>query len=86
MEINVHHDKKVVEILLSKKERDNPEVMESLKPKFAEYRAKKYLVATFLSGDQNLYENTLELIIRNRRRCAEILQQKEKQRLASMER
>ncbi len=62
---------KIVEVWLTNAEKDDPEVHESLKPLYKEYKEKKYLVAVFMSGTQDLYELTRDLLIYNRRRMAE---------------
>lgn len=72
MEIDVHEDKKHVAIWLTKAEKNDPVVRERLKPICAEYKAKKYLVAVFESGEGDLYELTRDLLLLNRRRLAEL--------------
>lgn len=72
MEIDVHEDKKHVAIWLTKAEKNDPAVRERLKPICAEYKAKKYLVAVFESGEDDLYELTRDLLFFNRRRLAEL--------------
>ena len=72
MEIDVHEDKKHVVIWLTKAEKNDPAVQERIKPICAEYKAKKYLVAVFESGEGDLYELTRDLLLFNRRRLAEL--------------
>lgn len=71
MEICVKDESKTVEIWLTRNERDDPAVRASLKPVYAAYKEKKYLVATFLSGDRELYQQTADLLCYNRKRVAQ---------------
>lgn len=87
MEMDVRDDKKIVEIWLTNAEKNDPMLREQLKDVYAEYKAKKYMVAVFESGKGNLYENTRDLLLYNRRRSAEReVQQEKKQRAVGMER
>lgn len=78
MEINVHDDTKMVDIWLTREERDNQEIQERMKPIYRDFSEKKYTVAVFLSGDQELLEETSALLCYNRRRIAELEIQREK--------
>lgn len=71
MQINIRDDLKIVDIWLANDEKANRELREQLKPLYAEYRAKKYLVAVFESGTEDLWDNTSQLLCTNRRRMAE---------------
>ena len=51
MEIEVKDKQKRVNIWLTHAESQDEALMESLKPIYREYKAKKYLVAVFASGD-----------------------------------
>lgn len=87
MEMNIRDDKKLVEIWLTNAEKIDPVLREGLKEIYAKYKAKKYMVAVFESGKGNLYENTRDLLLYNRRRSAEkTVQQAKKQQTAAMER
>ena len=87
MEMNVRDDRKLVEIWLTNAEKIDPVLRDGLKGIYAEYSAKKYTVAVFESGEGNLFENTRDLLLYNRRRSAErAVQQEKRQRLAGMER
>lgn len=72
MEIDVCDDRKIVGIWLTRAERDNPAVMESLKPLYRSYRPKKYTVAVYLSGNGDLYQQTSDLVCYNRKCIAEL--------------
>lgn len=79
MPINVQEDKKIVEVRLTRAERDNPSVKENLKPLYGQYKQKNYTVAVFQSGNQDLYTSTLDLLTYNRRHIAEQEVQAEKE-------
>jgi len=66
MEVIVKDDKKRVEIWLTRAERDDVELKESLKPMFAEYKAKKYLCVVYNSGNGDLFANTRDLLLHNK--------------------
>jgi hypothetical protein len=50
-----------------------------LKTLYAEYKAKKYMVAQFHSGTEDLYEGTRDLLLYNRKRIEELAVRREKQ-------
>lgn len=87
VEMNVRDEQKTVDIWLSNAEKNDPEIRRSLEDIYREYQQKKYLVAVFESGSQDLYQNTLDLLRYNRRRSAEreVLREK-KQRATGRER
>ncbi len=72
MEINVRDDRKIVEVWLTREEQQDQASMVQLKPLYQQFRDKKYTVAVFLSGTQDLAEETGALLRRNRRRSAEL--------------
>ena len=67
-----------MELWLTREERDDPAFRESLKPIYQQYKDQKYLVAVFLSGEEDLYQQTRDLLLYNRRRQAEKEVQAEK--------
>lgn len=79
MEINVRDDMKLVTVWLTRAEQEDLALRERLKEVYAEYKAKKYMVAQFHSGTEDLYEGTRDLLIFNRKRIEEIALQREKQ-------
>ncbi len=85
MKMNVRDDRKIVDIWLTKEEKENRELREQLEPLYKEYKAKKYLVAVFESGSEDLWDNTSQLLCTNRRRMAEREVEQEKQMGMSME-
>ena len=80
MEMNVRDDQKLVEIWLTNAEKIDPVLREGLKEIYAKYKTKKYMVAVFESGKGDLYENTRDLLLFNRRRSAEKAVQQGKKR------
>lgn len=76
--MEVREQSKIVELWLTREERDDPAFRESLKPIYQEYKEQKYLVAVFLSGEEDLYQQTRDLLLYNRRRQAEKEVQAEK--------
>ena len=85
MKMNVRDDIKIVDIWLTNEEKENLELREQLKPIYQEYEQTKYLVAVFESGDEDLWDNTSQLLCTNRRRMAEREVAQEKQMGMTME-
>ena len=79
MRMEIRDESKIVEFWLTREERDDPAFRESLKPMYQKYKEQKYLVAVFLSGEENLYQQTRDLLLYNRQREAEKEVQAEKQ-------
>ena len=77
LELEVKDQQKRVNIWLTHAESQDPAVMESLKPIYREYKAKKYLVAVFSSGTEDLKSLTCDLLRYNRVRLRELEKQKE---------
>ena len=78
MEINVRDSNKIVEVWLTREEKQNANLRERLKPLYQEYKAKKYLVAVFESGERDLEELTGSLLGYNRKRTARLEMEREK--------
>ena len=79
MRMEIREQSKIVELWLTREERDDPAFRESLKPIDQQYKDQNYLVAVFLSGEEDLYQQTRDLLLYNRRRLAEKEVQAEKQ-------
>ena len=79
MRMEIRDESKIVELWLTREEKDDLAFWESLKPIYQEYKEQKYLVAVFLSGEEDLYQQTRDLLLYNRRRLAEKEVQAEKQ-------
>ena len=71
MRMEVNEDRKTVDLWLTNEEKNDAGFRERLKPLFQRYKEQKYLVAVFLSGREELYQQTRALLLYNRRRLAE---------------
>ena len=71
MEMNIRSDRKLVEIWLSNGEKSNPITRMDINGICDKYKKQNYLVAVFESGSENLFQNTLDLLVYNRKRTAE---------------
>lgn len=78
MHMNIRKDCKTVEFWLSREERDDTTLRESLKPLYQQYKRQNYLVALFLSGEEDCYLCTRDLLFYNRRRSAERMVEQKK--------
>ena len=78
MEIEVKDKEKRVNIWLTRAESQDQALLDSLKPLYKEYKAKKYLVAVFESGTEDLQGLTRELLRYNRVRLRELEDKKQK--------
>ncbi|WP_143149428.1 hypothetical protein [Butyricicoccus pullicaecorum] len=79
LQMQVNEKTKTIELWLTRAEKNDPTFRASLKPLYQQYTAQKYLVAVFLSGDGDLYQQTRDLLIYNRKRLAEQEVQKQRQ-------
>ena len=79
LHIKIREQSKIVELWLTREEKNDPAFRESLRPLYQKYKNEKYLVAVFLSGEADLYQQTRDLLLYNRRRLAEKEVQAEKQ-------
>ena len=71
MRMTVNENSKIVGIWLTNAEKNDAVLRTSLQPLYKQYHEQKYLVAVYMSGEQDLYENTRDLLLYNRRRSAE---------------
>ena len=78
MELEIKDKQKRVNIWLTHAESQDPVFMESLKPIYKEYKARKYLVAVCASGTENWKSLTCDLLRYNRVRLRELEEKKEK--------
>ena len=79
-------ENKIVEVWLTREEKKDINLRERLKPLYQEYKAKKYLVAVFVSGEQDLEELTGSLLGYNKKRVVQLEMKREKQRGRAMTR
>ena len=71
MEVYVRDDMKLVAVWLTRAEQEDAAIREQLNELYADYKAKKYMVAQFHSGTEDLYRNTRDLLF-NRKRIEEL--------------
>ena len=79
LEINVRDSSKIVEVWLTREEKQNIYLRERLKPLYQECRAKRFLIAVFESGEQDLEELTGSLLGYNRKRTVQLEMERAKQ-------
>ena len=84
MQIDIHPEKKLVCIWLTKAESADASAQEQLRPLYDRFRKQKFLVAVFRSGGQDLTDLTSELLQYNRRLLAEREVQSEKMKTLSV--
>ena len=83
MELNVRNDSKIVEIWLTKAEKQDAKLRSDLKVLYQGFKDSGYQVTAFFSGDQDLADTTSDLICYNRKRIAQMeVEQEKKQGLA----
>ena len=70
MQTKIHEPTQIVEVMLTHAEQADEAVKQQLKEPYAQYKGTKYTVAVFLSGKRDLYEDTRDLLLFNRRRAA----------------
>lgn len=78
MQIQINRSAGIAEIWLTKAERDDNKMCESLNPLYKRLRADKLTPTVFLSGDKELFNQTSALLRYNRRRIAEVESRKER--------
>lgn len=72
LEVNIREGDRIVEVWLTGEEKRDMRSRERLKPLYREYKAKRFLVAVFESGEQDLAELTGRLLGYNRTRAARL--------------
>ena len=80
LQIDVFDNQKIVAVWLTKAERDDERVREKLRELRAKYKAKKYTVAEYHSGDSDLHTSIYELLRYNKLRVAERETERAKER------
>ena len=66
MNLTVNREGKYAIVWMTNAEKADPKVMDSLQPLIEESKEKKYRLAIFESGEQDLVESTKDLLIHNR--------------------
>ena len=78
MQIDVLDDKKIVAVWLTRAEDANETVRARIDGLCREYKPRKYQVAVYKSGREDLHTSVLDLLAYNKRRAAELQVQREK--------
>ncbi len=78
MEIKVNHEMKLVTIWLTNTDQEDSALLESLRRQYRFYKDKKYMVAQFHSGTEDVYGLSRDLLLYNRKRLAQLETQWEK--------
>ena len=65
MEMNIHHDTKMVDIWLTRSEARDENIRRSLEPYYRQFAKQRYFVSVFESGDRELLPNTALLLRHN---------------------
>lgn len=66
MNLTVNREGKYAIVWMTNAEKADPKIMDSLQPLIEECKEKKYRLAIFESREQDLVENTKDLLIHNR--------------------
>ena len=78
MQIDVLDNKKIVAVWLTRAEHSDEAVRARIEGLCREYKPKKYQVAVYKSGSEDLHTSVLDLLAYNKRRIAELDTQREK--------
>ena len=78
LQIDVLDDKKIVAVWLTRAEDANETVRARIDGLCREYKPRKYQVAVYKSGREDLHTSVLDLLAYNKRRIAELDTQREK--------
>ncbi len=80
MELEVYDTKKMVCVWLTHADQDDPAIQEQLKSLYSKYKQRKYCVAVFHSGQEDLEGLTRDLLQYNRKKTEEISMAAEKKK------
>ena len=78
LQIDVLDNKKIVAVWLTRAEDANEAVRARIEGLCREYKPRKYQVAVYKSGREDLHTSVLDLLAYNKRRIAELQVQREK--------
>ena len=78
LQIDVLDDKKIVAVWLTRAEDANETVRARIDGLCREYKPRKYQVAVYKPGREDLHTSVLDLLAYNKRRAAELQVQREK--------
>ena len=82
MEIIRDDKKKQIQIWMTQQESQDEALQNRLNPMYAQWKKQKYLVAVYRSGNKDLQESVLDLLLHNKKVLAE--QAAERQRIAKV--
>ncbi|MBQ3194787.1 MAG: hypothetical protein IJB59_14595 [Oscillospiraceae bacterium] len=85
MEVHLNQGKKIAEVWLTNADQKNTQLQEYLKSMYKDYKKQGYLVAVFQSGSQDLYRQTADLLLYNRKRLAQLEVVRDKLHLCSQQ-
>ena len=71
MELNVYHDRKLVEIWLTSAEQADEALQRRLKSLYKSYKSQKFLIAVLISGNASLEDCTIGLLRHNQTAAAQ---------------
>lgn len=80
----MYHDKRLIEIWLTRAERDDPAIAKQLQPLYHKYAKRKYTVVVYQSGAEDLWDSTSALLVYNRDRLARLETQQEREQLMKL--
>lgn len=83
MELEVVDTRKIVCVWLTHADQDDPEIQDQLKSLYLKYKRRKYCVAVFHSGHEDLEGLTRDLLQYNRKRTEEISMAAEKKKVGA---
>lgn len=84
LEINVHDNKKLVDIWLTRTEQAQPALRTYVNSLCHDFTGKGYTAAVFLSGEKDLAEETSALLCYNKKRIPELEVQREREQQMNM--
>lgn len=82
MEIIRDDKQKQIQLWMTQQESQDATLQNRLKPMYAQWKKQKYLVAVYRSGNKDLQESVLDLLLHNKKVLAE--QAAERQRIAKV--
>jgi len=66
IELQVHDRERIVEVWLTSAEKKDRQLRQLLQPVYTNYKARKYNVVVFCSGQRDLFDGTAGLLLHNR--------------------
>ena len=66
IELQIHDSERIVEIWFTSAEKKDQQLQQLLQPVYTNYKAQKYKVVVFCSGQRHLFDSTAGLLLHNR--------------------